>query len=370
MRKIWRDVLIFSAIAVSIPLLILLLIRFTPKPPVRQMEHAREILSEAKKSRADTYSTKNFTEAKIFYDSAMVNWKKENKRFIYFRHYDRVAMFAELCAKKAGQASESSLSSSSNLKTKLKEKIDSLDELVTQIDGLFNTYPLTTEIRNRISKGKILLKEAEIVYNKGQYLQANRKLTDAEYLLTESYEYASANLKNYFKSYSVWKKWVDKTLIESRKNKDYSIIIDKFSRKCFIYLGGTQKYEFSAELGKNWVGDKRTRGDMATPEGMYKITKKFDGGKTKYYKALLLDYPNDEDLEKFRSEIQHGSLPSSAKIGGLIEIHGNGGKGIDWTEGCIALTDNEMDVVFKIVKVGTPVTIIGSMVDLKDVVEK
>ena len=103
---------------------------------------------------------------------------------------------------------------------------------------------------------------------------------------------------------------------------------------------------------------------------MYKITKKFDGGKTKYYKALLLDYPNDEDKEKFRSEIEHGSLPASAKIGGLIEIHGNGGKGIDWTEGCIALTDTEMDVVFKIVKVGTPVTIIGSMVDLKDVVDK
>jgi len=49
-------------------------------------------------------------------------------------------MFAELCVKKAGQASESSLSSSSNLKVKLREKIESLDELVTQIDGLFNTY--------------------------------------------------------------------------------------------------------------------------------------------------------------------------------------------------------------------------------------
>ena len=370
MRKIWRDVLIFSAIAVSIPLFILLLVHFTPRPPIADMEHAREVLSEAEKSRADTYSKKLFTEAKIFYDSAMVNWKKENKRFIYFRHYDKVAKFAGLCVKKASQASESSVSTSSNLKIKLKQKIESLNDLVNQIDGLFNTYPLTNEIRNRISNGKILLGEAEIVYNKGQYLQANRKLTDAEYLLSESYDYANTNLKNYFKSYSVWKKWADRTLSDSKKNKDYSIIIDKFSRKCFIYLSGSKKYEFEAELGKNWVGDKRTMGDMATPEGMYRITKKFDGGKTKYYKALLLDYPNEEDKEKFREEIAHGSLPSSAKIGGLIEIHGNGGKGIDWTEGCIALTDKEMDVVFKIVKVGTPVTIIGSMVDLKDVIEK
>jgi Uncharacterized protein conserved in bacteria len=370
MRKVWRDVLIFSAIAVSIPLVILLLIRFTPHPPIGEMESAREILSKAGTNKADTYSKKLFTEAKIFYDSAMVNWQKENKRFIYFRHYDRVVMFADLSAKKASQAMDNSISSSSNLKIKLKQKIESLNDLVGQIDELFTTYPLTSEIRNRISKGKLLLKESEIVYNKGQYLLANRKITDSEYLLTESYDNASANLKNYFKSFSIWKKWVDKTLIESKKSRDYSIIIDKFSRKCVIYLSGTKKYEFEAELGSNWVGDKRERGDMATPEGMYKIAQKFNGSKTKYYKALLLDYPNDEDKEKFKSEIAHGSLPASAKIGGLIEIHGNGGKGIDWTEGCIALTDYEMDLVFKIVKVGTPVTIIGSMVELKDVVDK
>jgi hypothetical protein len=300
----------------------------------------------------------------------MLCWQKENKRFIYFRRYDKVAAFAELSAKKASQAADNSVNTSTNLKIKLKQKIKSLNQLVGHIDELFNTYPLTSEIRNRISKGKVLLREAEIVYEKGLYLQANRKLTDSEYLLTESYEYASANLKNYFKSYSLWKRWVDKTLNDSKRNNDYSIIIDKFSRKCFIYLSGARKYEFEAELGRNWVGDKRTRGDMATPEGMYKITKKIDVGRTKYYKAMLLDYPNDEDKEKFRAEIERGSLPASAKIGGLIEIHGNGGKGIDWTEGCIALSDRDVDVVFKIVKVGTPVTIIGSMVDLKDVVDK
>ncbi len=101
MRKVWRDVLIFSAIAVSVPLVILLLIRFTPKPPSGEMENAREILSKAEKNKADTYSKKLFTEAKILYDSAMVNWQKENKRFIYFRHYDKVVKFAELSAKKA-----------------------------------------------------------------------------------------------------------------------------------------------------------------------------------------------------------------------------------------------------------------------------
>jgi L,D-peptidoglycan transpeptidase YkuD (ErfK/YbiS/YcfS/YnhG family) len=370
MRKIWKEVLIFAAVTVSIPLIVLLLIRFTPKPPITEMEFARETLSIAEKNKADTYSKKLYNEAKICYDSAMANWQKENKRFLYFRDYSEVAVFAELSARKANQAGDNSISSTSNLKFKLKGKLDSLKDLISEINELFTTYPLTSEIRSRISMGKMLLIEAEIAYKKGQYLQANRKVTDSEYLLTDSYENAAANLKNYFKSYSTWKNWVDKTINDSKKNRDYSIIIDKFSRKCFIYHNGTIKYEYEAELGKNWVGDKRVNGDKATPEGMYKITKKFDGSKTKYYKALLLDYPNDEDKEKFNSEIARGSLPSSATIGSLIEIHGNGGKGIDWTEGCIALTDKEMDVVFKIAKTGTPVTIVGSMVDLQNVVNR
>jgi len=279
MRKVWRDVLIFAAVAVSIPLTILLLIRFTPQPPIGEMEYAREILSMAGTNRADTYSKKLFTQAKIYYDSAMVNWQKENKRFLYFRDYEKVVMFAELSAKKASHAAENSITSTSNLKIKLKQKIDSLNDLISEINELFTTYPLTSEMRNRISKGKLILKEAEIAYKKGQYLQANRKITDSEYLLTASYENASANLKNYFRSYSVWKQWVDKTINESKKNHDYSIIIDKFSRKCFVYLNGTKKYEFDAELGKNWVGDKKVKGDKATPEGMYKITKKIEDSK-------------------------------------------------------------------------------------------
>ncbi len=216
----------------------------------------------------------------------------------------------------------------------------------------------------------MLLEEAEINYSKGHYLQANRMISEAEFLLTSSFETALGSLKNYFKSFKQWKSWVDKTISDSRKTGGYSIIIDKFSRKLFVYQKGVKKMEFNTELGKNWVGDKRIKGDHATPEGMYKITKKFDSRKTKYYKALLLDYPNTEDLARFKSEIAKGTLPSSAKIGGLIEIHGNGGRGVDWTEGCVALTDKEMDILFKLTAPGTPVTIVGSMIDLPEILKR
>ena len=64
------------------------------------------------------------------------------------------------------------------------------------------------------------------------------------------------------------------------------------------------------------------------------------------------------------SPFHRSPLPSN---GAMIEIHGHGGKGIDWTEGCIALTNNDMDNLFNIVKVGTPVTIVGSMQSLRQI---
>jgi hypothetical protein len=282
MSLIWKQILIISSAAIFIFLLILFLIIYTPKPPVSDMAYARNALSLAARDKADSYSKKLYKEAKGYYDSALRSWQKENKRFLYFRDYSKVAKLAKLAVKAANQATDNSKFTSSNLKSSLKQKIDALNDLVNNIDEMFTTYPLTAETRNRISKGGMLLKEARIIYQKGHYLEADKKLTESEYLLTTSYENANVNLKNYFKSYPEWKKLAEKTIANSRDSGDYSIIVDKFSRKLIVYLEGTKKYEYSTELGKNWVGHKMVRGDKATPEGMYKITMKFESNKTKY----------------------------------------------------------------------------------------
>jgi len=370
MTRTWKRILIISAAAVFVFLVFYFLVISTPKPPVIDMTYARNALSTASLNKADAYSKKLFREAKGYYESALSSWKKENDRFIYFRDYSKVARLAKLAVITANHAADSSRIFSSNLITVLKLKIDALKKVEGNIDDMFTSYPLSTETRNRIAKGKMLLAEAGIIYDKGRYFDAEKKLTESEYLLTTSFEAASGSLRDYFRSYPEWRKWVEKTIAGSRESGEYSIIVDKYNRKLIVYLSGTKKFECSAELGRNWVGDKLVRGDKATPEGMYKITEKFNSNKTKYYKALLLDYPNDEDTAKFREAIAKGKLPKSAKIGGMIEIHGNGGKGIDWTEGCIALSDNEMDSVFRIAKVGTPVTIVGSTQDLQHVLNR
>jgi hypothetical protein len=363
-KRVWKNIIILTAVVVLTPLTGFLLVRFTPRPPEDEVEYARKVLSQAELSNAAIYSGNLFGEAKALYDSAMVNWQKENKRFIYFRNYDKVSDFAGLSARKAEAAMRNSLSNVSNLHIKLKFKIDTLNNLVVHFNRLFKSYPLSAEIRNRISKGKLLLKESEVAYSKGDFLQADKKISDSELFLTDSYEEAVTHLKEYFNSFPLWEKWIDRTIRESRQNKSYSIIIDKYSRKCIVYLGGAKKYEFNVELSQNWVGDKRVKGDKATPEGMYKVIRKFGNNKTKYHKALLIDYPNATDKQEFQQDIASGTLPKSANIGSLIEIHGDGGRGLDWTDGCIALPNSEMDVVFRIAMEGTPVTIVGSMVNI------
>ena len=84
----------------------------------------------------------------------MTHWMKENKRFIYFRNYDKVASFAELSAKKAEQATKVSRNNVTDLNIKLKQKVDSLNNLAELLDKYFTSYPLSSEIWNRISKGK------------------------------------------------------------------------------------------------------------------------------------------------------------------------------------------------------------------------
>jgi murein L,D-transpeptidase YafK len=110
-------------------------------------------------------------------------------------------------------------------------------------------------------------------------------------------------------------------------------------------------------VGKNPNGAKHHQGDNKTPEGVYYI--KCKNPKSIAYKNLGISYPNKEDVERARK--------LGKPAGGDIKIHGmmNGFGFIgrlhicsDWTNGCIAVTDIEIDALFKYDKIGTKIEII------------
>lgn len=156
---------------------------------------------------------------------------------------------------------------------------------------------------------------------------------------------------------SLWKRLVDETVAGTRGG-GMAIIVDKLNRRCVVVKNGRKTSEYPADFGRKGLLDKVHSGDGATPEGRYHVTKKNAG--SRYYRALLINYPNAEDQARYASAKRNGQVPNGRGPGGLIEIHGNGGRDIDWTDGCIALRDNDMEKLFRMAGVGTPVTIVGA----------
>ncbi|MDP2424071.1 MAG: L,D-transpeptidase [Bacteroidales bacterium] len=338
-----------------------------PAPPVKEIEQARQALANAKKIQAKIYSKELFTEAESNFDSAIITWKTENRKFILRRDYSNVVLLANMAVKKSVEASDQTKTHSASLSLKLAEQIHELKSLLMKITKRFNRFPLPSILRHRIARGKLLLSEAQVAYQKGLLMQADKKTEVARVLLEGSYDTAHKLIRDYFANFDKWNNWKNQAISESKQKKINVIIVDKFAGKCFVFRNGMKTHEFDAEFGKSWLGTKRYQGDHATPEGMYRVTAKKNENKTKYYKALMIDYPNSDDMKRFEREISKGTLPASAKIGGLIQIHGHGGKGANWTEGCVALSDRDMNEIYKIASVGTPVTIIGSSVDFSTI---
>lgn len=158
-----------------------------------------------------------------------------------------------------------------------------------------------------------------------------------------------------------WKALVDEAVTLSARQDSNVFVVDKLERRLYVYSRGRRVDSFPVELGAKGLKRKLHAGDRATPEGRYRVTEVRAHGATKYYKALMLDYPNSEDRARWAEARRKGQVPRGAGPGSLIEIHGYGGKGKDWTDGCIALTNAAMDRLFRYATVNTQVVIVGTL---------
>lgn len=134
------------------------------------------------------------------------------------------------------------------------------------------------------------------------------------------------------------------------------IKIIKSERKLFTYSKGKLLKTYQIALGKNPIGQKLKEGDGKTPEGYYEVIAK--NPKSAYHLSLKISYPNPKQIEEAKK--------LSRNPGGDIMIHGirNGfgfiGKSqslIDWTKGCIAVSNKEIEEIYNSTSVGTKVEI-------------
>lgn len=133
----------------------------------------------------------------------------------------------------------------------------------------------------------------------------------------------------------------------------------KHERRLYAYAGDDLVMSFNVALGREPRGHKVQEGDGRTPEGLYHIVAARPD--SDFYRSLKISYPNAEDRERARA--------LGVRPGGQIMIHGlDPAMGsewrsrhwiFNWTNGCIAVTDTEMDALWNSVPLGTPIEIIA-----------
>lgn len=134
------------------------------------------------------------------------------------------------------------------------------------------------------------------------------------------------------------------------------VVVHKERRILQLFQGDRVIREYSVALGGNPVGHKRQEGDRRTPEGLYSLDWRNPG--SAYYKSIHVSYPAPEDLK--------AAAASGVDPGGMIMIHGQPNyfgwlafltQSYDWTDGCIAVTNAEMDEIWAMVANNTPIEI-------------
>ncbi len=363
----FRVILMTSLMAVAL-LFAMATVIFYEKPPAGVISQSRIRLNEAKKASAPDFAPAEFAQASLLYDMVMKEWSRQNSRFFLVRGFDSLLFLATSVQKNADYATKAAIQRKANLHNFTREGLSRLTFKIDSLNRIIKKMPADEEINPRISECQISLLHATELLEKQQFLAMIPVLQEIEFKLGKAETILFDRLNRYFENYDYWQHIVVETIEMSRKNRARAIIVDKFSRHCTLYQNGNPLHRFPVELGKNWIGDKEYQGDLKTPEGKYVVLKKLGPGKTIFHKALLLNYPNQEDQQRFDSKKKNGILPKSKRIGGAIEIHGHGGKGGNWTEGCIALANIDMDVLFRLVDENTLVTIIGSSKPLHQII--
>ncbi len=336
------------------------------KPPLDIIGQCQTDLSHARKVQAHEYAREILSDAEYTWQKAMIEWQIQNDRLFFMRNYEGVTKLAFDASSKAKRAAEKSMQVKDSLQRDLSSSLKFVDNKIKNFEANYASLPMEKAVRNSFTSAKLLYLEALHAYERGDYQQVPGNLEKAKFLVSQSVQKAHSTLNSYFNNYSKWRRWADETVNWSKTNNSAAIVVDKFARECLIYKDGKLKQKFDIELGPNWMSDKLYRGDKATPEGRYHITKKKSHRDTKYYKALLINFPNDEDKAEYATNVKKGRV-SKRGLGSLIEIHGGGGRGIDWTDGCVALTNEDMDKIYDQAAVGTPVTIVGSLKTLQEI---
>jgi L,D-peptidoglycan transpeptidase YkuD (ErfK/YbiS/YcfS/YnhG family) len=245
---------------------------------------------------------------------------------------------------------------------RVEDRFRMMTQLVSAIDSrlVLGQKPVETDL---------LMKQAHAFYEQGRYdlsldasdRAAKNLATQAAVLSSELGRYANRD------RITRWQQMAKDTISWSRIHRTSAIVISKADRVLTLYRNGQKVLAYPVRLGFNGIREKRYQGDGATPEGRYRISRKRGQGQTQFYRALALDYPNEDDRRRYQLGRKTGQIPASRAIGGQIEIHGVENELMAQTLGCVMLDNPQMALLYEQVDKGTLITIVGALDDQNSV---
>jgi L,D-peptidoglycan transpeptidase YkuD (ErfK/YbiS/YcfS/YnhG family) len=339
------------------PLLIFLGCSAPSTPPeIRFLEAQQRALLKAEVLK---YASGSFRDYTTDCRDAMKIYYKESERFRYLRDFGPARIQLQSALIEGNRVLREVIQKKGERSHDIAQKIASFNDRIISIRNSTSMINEGRLVRKSLSKAEILLKEANLLNKKGEFDAAELKLNRVNTYSMESLGIANSILNRYMDSQQLakWRSMAESTIRESKEKGITVFIVSKIDQTLMVYKNGKLSKTYDIGLGRNGLQDKLYSGDGGTPEGRYYIIKKNPA--SRYYKALLFNYPNDEDKLRFGRAKKKGQIPAGRTIGSLVEIHGGGSDGM--TKGCISLENNDMDKLYAIANIGTPLTIVGAI---------
>lgn len=324
-------------------------------------ERARHALEEARHSPALRFAPEALGLAEEAYRDGIGKIRREDARFFLLRDYRAAVTALELGRERAEEARAAGGRNQDTRRESAEAVLEEVAEVLEMFDAVEATATFSGAQRMGMARVRIGFVEATSLLEGGAYGEAEARGRRVLSQAREVEELVGTAVLRFADEERIrtWQKWIEETVAWSRERSAVALVAIKEKNLLVVYRNGRRVESFQADMGSNNLAQKYRRGDRATPEGKYRIKQVKGLGQTLYYKALLLDYPTAEDLRRIEAAKERGTVPRNAGPGALIEIHGDGGRGEDWTNGCIAVANPDMDKLFRLVGVGTPVTIVG-----------
>jgi L,D-peptidoglycan transpeptidase YkuD (ErfK/YbiS/YcfS/YnhG family) len=340
----------------AVPGVLLMLNWERQEPPEVTFKNTRVALDSAAAAGALRYAEESYREAEKTMKAGWMEMARQKGRLAFFRNYQVADSLLYRAAVIANQSASQARDKARDLETQALTQIAGLRTELTTWREALNGSLMNFKAENYWSTAEMGLQVSDRLIREKEFQAAMEAIADSKDSLRQLSKLLAEVTNDETRQLAHWRTWVQETLAESRATGGYAIIVNKAAHKAHLVRAGKLVRSYECEVGYNSARQKAFAGDGATPEGKYHVVHANNG--SKYYRALMLDYPNASDRRRFQENKSRGIISRHARIGKNIEIHGGGGRNEDWTDGCVALTNEDMNSLMRSAAAGTPVTIV------------